>query len=305
MPRNLSGQYILPDPETPFISRTTISSTDMNVVMDDIETEIANSLDRGGRGAMTAPLVVQTGSAAAPTLTFSGDTDTGIYAAAANTLGFATGGAVRATLASGQLLTIDGALATPALSFISDPNTGIYRAGADDLRIVANGIAIATATTKLSVAAATAATGGTRQDALSLTNGDLDLSGVAAPTTTTAISNRLTPANIPKAWARVNLTGGSGGNFTISLVSGFNIASVARTSPDAFTITFGSAFASGNYIVFGFFNSNATGYILGSTTFNAGSFVGGLILSGAVGAVDLDASTTINSSLHLVFYGLQ
>lgn len=164
MARNASGNYALPTPETPFIPNTSISSMDVNTVMSDIGTEITNSLDRGGRGAMTNPLVVPVGSAAAPTLTFVGDTDTGIYEAAANQVGIATGGTQRALIDS-TALTIaavlrsgDGAVGAPAHSFTGDTDTGIYRAGANDLRIAANGADVLTcAAASLTVNAAACA----------------------------------------------------------------------------------------------------------------------------------------------------
>lgn len=78
-----------------------------------------------------------------------------------------------------------------------------------------------------SFSATTAATGGTRQDAVVLTNGDLDMDGVANPTKTTSINNRLTPMNLVKAWAVFD--GASpcvideGFNVTSCTVSGNNI----------------------------------------------------------------------------------
>lgn len=301
MSRNASGSYSLPVPETPFLTRTVINSTDMNNVMSDIGTELTDSLSRSGKGAMTAPLQLPDGSSAAPSLTFNSDTDTGLYRVGANTLGFAAGGAVKAELSTSQLLTVDGALATPALSFISDTNTGVYRAGADDLRIVAGGVAIATATTKLSIAAATAATGGTRQDALSLTNGDLDMSGVAYPTSTTAMSNRVTPMNVAKVIARIAINGGGGSSFSASIVSGFNLTSVTRTSATDFTITFASSFANANYIPLGIV-LGTQGWTFMVNTFNTGSLVGTLYNTGT--NVDLDASA-IGPTIVLVIFGQQ
>lgn len=305
MSRNASGNYSLPGPETPFIPNTSISSTDMNTVFADIETEITNSLDRGGRGAMTAPLVVPSGSAAAPSLTFNGDTNTGAYAAAADTLGFATGGAVRGQFSANGLLTVDGALATPALSFISDANTGLYRAGADDLRLVAGGVSIGAVTTKLSVSAATAATGGTRQDALSLTNGDLDLSAVTAPTSTTGISNRLTKLNLIKAFAVITIDG-SGTPFTVTVHEAFNITSVTATAPTAFTVAFASNFAGTTYGVVGQVINGLVGgqqILVNPTTRNVGSNVVGLT-STAGGSITMDSWGNIVQVL-IIYLGAQ
>lgn len=48
----------------------------------------------------TGPVVLPAGSAAAPSLTFVSDTDTGIYSSGANTLDFSTGGAQRVSINS-------------------------------------------------------------------------------------------------------------------------------------------------------------------------------------------------------------
>lgn len=305
MSRNASGNYSLPDPETPFIPNTVINSTDVNTVLSDIETEITNSLDRGGRGAMTAPLVVPSGSAAAPSLTFNGDTNTGIYASAADTLGFSAGGTVRATLASGQLLTIDGALATPALSFISDPNTGIYRAGADDLRIATNGADRLAITTNLTVTAATAATGAARQNAAVLANGDLSMSGVVNPDKDVALSNVLTPKSFVKAWAFFSVTFGNGSPFTTSFTEGLNITSIARQSATLFRVTFASAFASANYIpiiqVEGV--STIKPVVSAGRTTTTADFAIQTVATG--NAIDMDATAAVTYTLVLAVLGPQ
>lgn len=299
MARNSSGNMALLQPQTPFIANTTIVSTDVNAVMSDIANEITNSLDRSGRGAMTSPLIVPASTAATPSVAFTGDTDTGVYGAAANTVGIATGGSVRATFSTNGMLTVDGALATPALSFISDPNTGIYRAGADDLRVAAGGVDIAKATTKLSVSAATAATGATRQDALSLTNGDLDLSAVTAPTSTTAATNRLTPTNIPKAWASIAITNAD--PYVPTVDSGFNIASIARQDNGfSLRVTFAAAMANTTYVVTAFYYGTIAGVMFPFTTAASGAtltegrttgYVDLLAVDWAGAAVDLDSRT--------------
>ncbi len=306
MARNSSGNYALPSPQNPVITKSVITTDWANTTLQDIANEVTQSLDRNGKGDMLAPVRPPVGTAAAPAHTFSTDTNTGIFGAAADTLGFSAGGTLRAEIGVNGLLTVDGALATPALSFLADPNTGIYRAGADDLRIAAGGVDVAKFTTKLSASAAVAATGGTRQDALSLTNGDLDLSAVAYPTSTTAVSNRLTPANLVKAWVTLSIAGGNGGNFTVTKVAGFNIASVARASSTRFTLTFGSAFADTNYAIWGqMYGAAATTlYCLDSITSNVGSAVIGLAGS-AAGAIDLDADATLNNRLTIFFLGAQ
>ena len=56
MPRNNAGTYTLPNP--PVVSGTTIEAPWANSSLDDIKTELTNSLDRFGRGGMEAPLLM-------------------------------------------------------------------------------------------------------------------------------------------------------------------------------------------------------------------------------------------------------
>lgn len=116
----------------------------------------------------------------------------------------------------------------------------------------------------LGVQSGTAATGGTRQTNVALTNGDIDFSGVTAPSTTTSMANRVGPTSFAKAWGTVSL---NGAGTTASLIGeGLHIASVtaATNNPngatgqgiDSVDITFASAFATSGYtvVVTPFFN---------------------------------------------------
>ena len=94
-----------------------------------------------------------------------------------------------------------------------------------------------------------AATGGTRQTAVRIANGDLDMSLVAYPTSTTAVSNALTPSNIPKAWGVVHTAGGNSTTCTVD--EGFNVASCAANGVGngQVVINLASAMATTNYSV--------------------------------------------------------
>jgi hypothetical protein len=82
------------------------------------------------------------GSAAVPSITFEGDTDTGIYNVAANELGFTTGGSLKAYInSSGQYLALTGSAGSPIYSFASDTNTGIFSPGADQIGLATAGTA--------------------------------------------------------------------------------------------------------------------------------------------------------------------
>lgn len=68
-------------------------------------------------GAWQGVFVVAAGTASAPALTFSGDTDTGIFGQAANVLGFTTGGVERLRL-SGNVATLYGTNSGNAANFV-------------------------------------------------------------------------------------------------------------------------------------------------------------------------------------------
>jgi hypothetical protein len=80
--RNSSGTYSLPA-GNPVVTGTTITSTWANTTLNDIKTELTNSLDRQGRGAMLAPLQIVSGTAAAPGLTGAAEPSSGLYRNAA------------------------------------------------------------------------------------------------------------------------------------------------------------------------------------------------------------------------------
>jgi hypothetical protein len=77
------------------------------------------------------------GTAGAPTATFSGDTNTGIYSPGADQVSVTTGGTERLRVdATGQIEVVSlGTAAAPVFSFTTDPNTGIYSPGADQVAI--------------------------------------------------------------------------------------------------------------------------------------------------------------------------
>jgi len=78
------------------------------------------------------PVLGPSGSNTAPTYSFSGDTNTGIYSSAADTINLTTGGTSRFALTTtGATSTLpfylpDGTVGAPAFSFSSSTNTGLY-----------------------------------------------------------------------------------------------------------------------------------------------------------------------------------
>ena len=80
------------------------------------------------------------GTAAAPSISFGDDPDTGMYRVGADVLGFSVGGngVFRAT-SNGFYVDIDGSAANPAIGFNDDPDTGMYRPGADQIGFTVGG----------------------------------------------------------------------------------------------------------------------------------------------------------------------
>lgn len=81
------------------------------------------------------------GSAASPSITFAGDSNTGLYSPGADQVSVTTGGTERFRFDStGQLESVSlGTAAAPAYTFTTDSNTGIYSPGADQLSITTGG----------------------------------------------------------------------------------------------------------------------------------------------------------------------
>ena len=116
------------------------------------------ALTTNGAGVLTwtvpsttaTTVIANSGSAATPSIAFSGDTDTGFYNAGANQIGIAASGAqifamsasgmVSPTTGGGAISTANGTVSAPTFSFGGDLDTGIFRPGADTVAIAASGV---------------------------------------------------------------------------------------------------------------------------------------------------------------------
>lgn len=81
-----------------FSAGTTIASSAVNANFSDIASEITNSLPRDGQAAMTGQMKAANGTAAAPSITFGSDTDTGLFRKASNVMGVSVGGVEAGTI---------------------------------------------------------------------------------------------------------------------------------------------------------------------------------------------------------------
>lgn len=130
--RNASGTYSLPT-GNPVVTGTAISSTVHNNTMSDIGTEITDSLNRSGKGAMLAPLKLYVGATpATPDLTFSTDNSTGVYLASAGVVAFSSAGTKKGQFGAGGLVIGTSTSTADAMSYSYGLTASIDFAGTTD-----------------------------------------------------------------------------------------------------------------------------------------------------------------------------
>lgn len=94
---------------------------------------------------LIVPVQGASGLATGPTFSFSGDPNTGMFSAGADSLGFSAGGTVRLTVNTGNITTsvpilvAGGSVSAPGYSFALDTNVGFYLASGDTLGFVTSG----------------------------------------------------------------------------------------------------------------------------------------------------------------------
>jgi len=273
--RNSVGTYTLPS-GNPVVSGTTISSTWANNTLGDLATEMTNSLDRQGRGAMLAPLRLQAGTAGAPALTFATDSDTGLYRAGNDDIRFQVDGAQSIQFKAGGTFTpgtatvgefeVEGESVFAGLSTFSGEATFTAPAsfssggGAVSLRpsstdhVYLEYYADSDNPTARSGYVGYGGAGTSDMAMVNLMdNGALRLVtpgeivaesamrfSSANPSSSTAFTNTVTPKNIIKAWARLEPVGS--GSSTVTVVDGFNVSS-ATASGVSMVVTLASPMA--------------------------------------------------------------
>jgi len=100
MPFNGSGTFSIINT---FVPNTTILSSAVNQNFSDIASGLSDCLTRDGQAGMTAAFKAISGSAAAPSITFSSDPTTGLYLIGSGILGLASDGALALTLDADQI----------------------------------------------------------------------------------------------------------------------------------------------------------------------------------------------------------
>ncbi|WP_375765666.1 hypothetical protein NR798_28640 [Archangium gephyra] len=164
------------------------------------------------------------------------------------------------------------------------------------MRWGSNGFKVASAQAATAAAPATAP--------FALTNCNLSLDGVPAPSSTVAVKNLVTPTSIAKAWVSVQFSNNTGG-FTVR--DGLNIASVVR-SGNTLVVTFAAPFASANVALFPQYNAVGDGNERRAVALMTSTTTAVVRLQGEGGAaVNLTDGTSavVSSVLDLLAFGAQ
>jgi hypothetical protein len=108
-----------------------------------VMTELAQTIN--GLKTFTGVVTIPIGAVGAPSLTFAGNPNTGLYSPVADNVSIALGGVQYAAFGTssiylkGQITVDGGTVGAPTYSFNNDTNTGIFRNGTDQFSLVTNG----------------------------------------------------------------------------------------------------------------------------------------------------------------------
>ena len=260
-----------------------------NVTVDDAYTKSTSDsrfINVAG-DSMTGVLTIPDGSAGSPTLTNTGDTDTGLFFSAADTLAFSSGGTAQFTMAKGVIAPVtdnDVDLGTSSLEFKDGYFDGTLYTDAINL----NGTAISSTAAELNILDGVTATAAELNimDGVTATTAELNImDGVTATAAELNIMDGVTTTA-----AEINLIDGGTARGTDAVASGDGIlindgGTMKMTNVDTVSTYFaGHSVGGGNIVTTGALNS-------GSITSGFGNIDNGAsnITSGGLVKLDVDA----------------
>lgn len=239
IPYNGSGTFVLA--EAAFVPNTPISSSAMNSDLSDIATGLSTAVTKDGQTVITNPIRFASGSVGLPAITFSADTDCGIYRIGANNIGVSvnatkildiatTGLGVTGTVAPSTTVTnATGTVLLPSYTFASDLNSGMYWIGADNIGVAVNGAKVLDiATTGLNVIGTIATNGAVlapQPQAAGMINGTLVEShaGNAATFAVKTLAGTDPSASDPVYFSFRNTTPGTGNYVLLQVTAALSL----------------------------------------------------------------------------------
>lgn len=270
MARNGSGTY---SKVNTFTSGATITASGHNQNWDDIATEMTNSVAADGQTAMTGALKAAAGTAAAPAVTFSSDTDTGIFRKTTNTLGFAADGVEVAYITTATAFFAGALVCSATAAFgaigtasftgpVSFSGTATFSATASfpvgfiasATSTFASGL-IASATATFTTEAKVAGSAVVKQsDAATTSEVASETSGGAKYVTASTLKNS---QRVAAAWASVTPAA------TPAIDDSFGFSSITRNGAGDYTLTLSTTQPNANYAVAtGAYTSNGSFFIV-------------------------------------------
>lgn len=183
-----------------------LTDTDQSTALFKVDT--SGNMTVAGTSTFTGVLKAPDGTAAAPGVTFSADTDNGMYRIGTNNVGVAAAGAkvldVSATGlgVTGTTLSGDGTVALPGLGFSADTDCGLYRIGTNNMGAAVNGAKVLdVGTAGLGVTGTLISSGAVTAQAGLAVIGASTFAGAAGVTASAAgsLSRNLTPATTSAA----------------------------------------------------------------------------------------------------------
>lgn len=244
MPHNGSGSFSLSDT---IANGTANDATELQAILDDIATGLTNAVCVDGQSTMTGVLKLANGSAAAPSVTFGSDTDTGIYRYGANQVGVAVGGVASGYFASTGW---NGAVVGNVTGNVTGNLTGNVTGNVTG---DVTGTASGNPPNARTITAGTGLSGGGDLSAnrtLSLATSGVSAATYVSPSSVTVdVYGRITAitsGGVKTVCAGYFTYNGS----TVTLGTGsFNVTSISRDSAGVFTVTIDTDAANTNYWV--------------------------------------------------------
>lgn len=222
------------------VSGGTCSSTEYNEMRTELVTlsNEARPVTRGGTGATTAGAARTNlavgdkhgdGTVSLPAVSFSGDTNSGMYRIGADNIGFAANGAKVFEYNTAALLGPAGTVSLPGIGFHADPDSGMYRIGANNVGFAVNG----TKQFEISTAGTAFATTATFNASNAIDIGDYDSGGTDVKRISKTVFASYRNTTSPATHQQFQNPNSTVGSISTSVVStSFNTSSDERLKTD-------------------------------------------------------------------------